>query len=103
MTNLKPKRCQLENKLQRKDHCKEQVHVVQNLSIKHRLSVKFHSQSQRVDHDQTKDCILKILRRDKPPHLILKPLLRNISTHWFRFQGKFDAVSLEIKENNIRN
>lgn len=60
-----------------------------------------HSQRNRIDHNQYEDRVFKWLRCDEPPNFILYPMLRDVPSNRFRFQRKFNAISLIFIELTI--
>lgn len=55
----------------------------------------FHSQRDGVEENQSKNTVFERLRGHQPPYPILEPVLRDVPTDWFGFQGKLQTLSLK--------
>lgn len=76
---LEPKSGKLEYKFKSENSSENHVEHVESVGVELRLSVEFHRKCDCVYHNQNKDCILKRLWRNKPPHFVLNAMFRDVS------------------------
>ena len=60
------------------------------------LPSELHGQRDSIEHDEHKDGVLKGLRRDEPPYLVLEPVLGDVAPHWLGLQCKLYAIPLRV-------